>query len=124
MHHIVIQMARSCTAATPHTEARTATKQKGGAEAFLFWRRGWDCTRHIHVPRPSGSEAVQNGCPAVLSNPLDVSTGAAVTLRSARNQALSLISIARGGLHSAHPCASPVAQRSWASRAAGRLSGP
>src|SRR5690606_34532729 len=124
MYHIVIQMARSCTAATPHTEARTATKQKGGAEAFLFWRRGWDCTRHIHVPRPSGSEAVQNGCPAVLSNPLDVSTGVAVTLRSARNQALSLISIERVGLHSAHPCASPFGQRRCAKRLSCRFVEP
>jgi len=29
-------------------------------------RQRRDCTRHIHVPRPSGSGAVQNGCPAVL----------------------------------------------------------
>src|SRR5690606_8450226 len=33
----------------------TAKQKRPSVRAFFIWRRGWDDTRHLHVPRPSGS---------------------------------------------------------------------
>src|SRR5690606_9661470 len=33
----------------------TAKQKRPSVRAFFIWRRGWDDSRHLHVPRPSGS---------------------------------------------------------------------
>src|SRR5690606_32987929 len=35
--------------------AEPTSKKMPSLSAFFNWRRGWDCTRHIRVPRPAGN---------------------------------------------------------------------
>ena len=51
------------------TTSLSATNKKTTFRwSFCLWFSEKGFTRHIHAPRPSGGFAVQNGCPAVLSN--------------------------------------------------------
>src|SRR3546814_19685908 len=63
--------SRGADGATIETCARK--KQREASAGFYQYRErrcpAGGCTRHIHVPRPSGGCAVQIGNPADLSNP-------------------------------------------------------
>src|SRR5690606_27590689 len=37
------------------SESHHGQIKRPSVRAFFIWRRGWDDTRHLHVPRPSGS---------------------------------------------------------------------
>jgi len=53
--------------------SRALVSQSPGVCKGLIWRRGWDCTRHIHVPRPTGSlKAVRNCYPCNFVEPTNV----------------------------------------------------
>src|SRR3546814_10066993 len=64
-------MSRGACVATIETCARKKRREAGAGFYQYRERRcpAGGCTRHIHVPRPSGGCAVQIGNPADLSNP-------------------------------------------------------